>query len=153
MCIWVSVTQSCLSLSFFFFLLHVQNTTVLMGNSSMVSESMRDNPMMQFYAAVYTMSMVVMLLLKLLRGIIFVKVSLCLLRRRMRVYWIACLLLQYWISPFPPRELCGPPLGFMTISSRRFFAALWSSSTPRQQHGSLTDSPKTWMRVQSNWAT
>lgn len=74
--ICVSVTQSCLSL-FFLFLLPVQNTTVLMGNSSMVSESMRDNPLMQYYAAVYTMSMVVMLLLKLLRGIIFVKVSLC----------------------------------------------------------------------------
>ncbi|XP_062861185.1 multidrug resistance-associated protein 5 [Trichomycterus rosablanca] len=49
------------------------NTTVLVGNSSMVSNSMRDNPLMQYYAAVYTMSMVIMLLLKLLRGIIFVK--------------------------------------------------------------------------------
>lgn len=41
----------------------------------MVSDSMRDNPLMQYYAAVYTMSMVIMLLLKVLRGIIFVKVS------------------------------------------------------------------------------
>lgn len=52
----------------------MQNTTVLVGNSSMVSDSMRDNPLMQYYAAVYTMSMVIMLLLKLLRGVIFVKV-------------------------------------------------------------------------------
>ncbi|KAL7878331.1 hypothetical protein AOLI_G00093050 [Acnodon oligacanthus] len=49
------------------------NTTVLVGNSSVVSDSMRDNPLMQYYAAVYTMSMGIMLLLKLLRGIVFVK--------------------------------------------------------------------------------
>ncbi|MCI4379410.1 hypothetical protein PGIGA_G00227900 [Pangasianodon gigas] len=49
------------------------NTTVFVGNSSMVSDSMRDNPLMQYYAAVYTMSMGIMLLLKLLRGVIFVK--------------------------------------------------------------------------------
>ncbi|XP_076846892.1 ATP-binding cassette sub-family C member 5 isoform X2 [Brachyhypopomus gauderio] len=49
------------------------NTTVVVGNSSVVSHSMRDNPLMQYYAAVYTMSMAIMLLLKLLRGIIFVK--------------------------------------------------------------------------------
>uniref|UniRef100_A0A8C7UAX9 ATP-binding cassette sub-family C member 5 n=1 Tax=Oncorhynchus mykiss TaxID=8022 RepID=A0A8C7UAX9_ONCMY len=49
------------------------NTTVLVGNSSVVSESMRDNPLMQHYAGVYASSMGVMLLLKLLRGIIFVK--------------------------------------------------------------------------------
>ncbi|CAB1348462.1 unnamed protein product [Coregonus sp. 'balchen'] len=49
------------------------NTTVLVGNSSVVSESMKDNPLMQHYAGVYASSMGVMLLLKLLRGIIFVK--------------------------------------------------------------------------------
>ncbi|XP_030650146.1 ATP-binding cassette sub-family C member 5 [Chanos chanos] len=49
------------------------NTSVLVGNSSVLSESMRDNPMMQHYAAIYTLSMGVMLLLKLLRGVIFVK--------------------------------------------------------------------------------
>ncbi|XP_026888570.2 multidrug resistance-associated protein 5 isoform X1 [Electrophorus electricus] len=49
------------------------NTTVVVGNSSVVSDSMRDNPLMQYYTAVYAMSMVIMLLLKLLRGIIFVK--------------------------------------------------------------------------------
>uniref|UniRef100_A0A671LKD1 ATP-binding cassette sub-family C member 5 n=1 Tax=Sinocyclocheilus anshuiensis TaxID=1608454 RepID=A0A671LKD1_9TELE len=49
------------------------NTTVQVGNSSVLSESMRDNPLMQHYAAVYTMSMGIMLILKLLRGIMFVK--------------------------------------------------------------------------------
>uniref|UniRef100_A0AAY4B6G5 ATP-binding cassette, sub-family C (CFTR/MRP), member 5 n=1 Tax=Denticeps clupeoides TaxID=299321 RepID=A0AAY4B6G5_9TELE len=52
------------------------NTTVLVGNSSVLSDSMRDNPLMQYYAGVYAMSMGVMLLLKLLRGVIFVKVTL-----------------------------------------------------------------------------
>ncbi|XP_051579787.1 ATP-binding cassette sub-family C member 5-like isoform X1 [Myxocyprinus asiaticus] len=52
------------------------NTTVQVGNSSVLSESMRDNPLMQHYAAVYTMSMGIMLLLKLLRGIVFVKCTL-----------------------------------------------------------------------------
>ncbi|XP_063061606.1 multidrug resistance-associated protein 5 isoform X2 [Engraulis encrasicolus] len=51
------------------------NTTVVVGNSSVVSESMRDNPLMRHYAAVYAMSMGVMLLLKILRGIVFVKVT------------------------------------------------------------------------------
>uniref|UniRef100_UPI0037E704EC LOW QUALITY PROTEIN: ATP-binding cassette sub-family C member 5 n=1 Tax=Semicossyphus pulcher TaxID=241346 RepID=UPI0037E704EC len=49
------------------------NTTVTEGNSSSVSFSMKDNPMMQHYAAVYASSMGVMLLLKLVRGITFVK--------------------------------------------------------------------------------
>ncbi|KAI1893848.1 hypothetical protein AGOR_G00127890 [Albula goreensis] len=49
------------------------NTTVWVGNSSMVSDSMRDNPLMQHYAAIYALSMAVMLLLKLVRGIAFVK--------------------------------------------------------------------------------
>ncbi|XP_044209764.1 multidrug resistance-associated protein 5 isoform X2 [Thunnus albacares] len=49
------------------------NTTVTEGNSSAVSVSMKDNPMMQHYAAIYASSMGVMLLFKLLRGIAFVK--------------------------------------------------------------------------------
>ncbi|XP_078785939.1 ATP-binding cassette sub-family C member 5 isoform X1 [Oryzias latipes] len=49
------------------------NTTVTTGNSSAVSASMRDNPMMQQYAAIYASSMGVMLFFKLLRGIAFVK--------------------------------------------------------------------------------
>ena len=47
----------------------------MVGNSSVLSVSMRDNPLMQHYAGVYAMSMGVMLLLKFLRGIIFVKVN------------------------------------------------------------------------------
>ncbi|KAM8769319.1 ATP-binding cassette sub-family C member 5 isoform 2-T4 [Acanthopagrus schlegelii] len=49
------------------------NTTVTQSNSSTVSGSIKDNPMMQHYAAVYASSMGVMLLLKLIRGIVFVK--------------------------------------------------------------------------------
>uniref|UniRef100_A0A671TEH9 ATP-binding cassette sub-family C member 5 n=1 Tax=Sparus aurata TaxID=8175 RepID=A0A671TEH9_SPAAU len=49
------------------------NTTVTQANSSTVSGSIKDNPMMQHYAAVYASSMGVMLLLKLIRGIAFVK--------------------------------------------------------------------------------
>ncbi|XP_059187616.1 multidrug resistance-associated protein 5 [Centropristis striata] len=49
------------------------NTTVILGNSSAVSVSMKDNPMMQHYAAIYASSMGVMLLFKLIRGIVFVK--------------------------------------------------------------------------------
>ncbi|XP_028429950.1 LOW QUALITY PROTEIN: ATP-binding cassette sub-family C member 5 [Perca flavescens] len=49
------------------------NTTVTQGNSSAVSVSMKDNPMMHQYAAVYASSMGVMLLFKLIRGVVFVK--------------------------------------------------------------------------------
>uniref|UniRef100_A0A3B5AUS3 ATP-binding cassette sub-family C member 5 n=1 Tax=Stegastes partitus TaxID=144197 RepID=A0A3B5AUS3_9TELE len=49
------------------------NTTVTQGNSSAVSVSMKDNPMMQQYAAIYASSMGVMLLFKLFRGVAFVK--------------------------------------------------------------------------------
>ncbi|XP_071353064.1 ATP-binding cassette sub-family C member 5 isoform X3 [Trachinotus anak] len=49
------------------------NTTVTQGNDSAVSFSMKDNPMMQHYAAIYASSMGVMLLFKLIRGIAFVK--------------------------------------------------------------------------------
>ncbi|KAM9359680.1 ATP-binding cassette sub-family C member 5 [Symphorus nematophorus] len=49
------------------------NTTVTHGNSSAVSASIKDNPMMQHYAAVYASSMGVMLLFKLIRGVAFVK--------------------------------------------------------------------------------
>ncbi|XP_056140092.1 multidrug resistance-associated protein 5 isoform X4 [Lampris incognitus] len=52
------------------------NTTVLVGNSSVLSDSMKDNPMMHQYTAVYASSMGIMLLLKLLRGVVFVKSTL-----------------------------------------------------------------------------
>ncbi|XP_051254829.1 multidrug resistance-associated protein 5 isoform X5 [Dicentrarchus labrax] len=54
-------------------LLLLQNTTVTRSNSSAVSISIKDNPMMQHYATVYASSMGVMLLFKLIRGIAFVK--------------------------------------------------------------------------------
>ncbi|KAJ8280519.1 hypothetical protein GJAV_G00055820 [Gymnothorax javanicus] len=49
------------------------NTTVQVGNSSVLSVSMRDNPLMQHYAGIYALSMGIMLLLKLVRGVAFVK--------------------------------------------------------------------------------
>ncbi|KAK2846457.1 hypothetical protein Q5P01_009456 [Channa striata] len=49
------------------------NTTVTQGNSSAMSISMKDNPMMQYYATIYASSMGVMLFFKLIRGIAFVK--------------------------------------------------------------------------------
>ncbi|XP_065816052.1 multidrug resistance-associated protein 5 [Labrus bergylta] len=49
------------------------NATVVPGNSSDASISMKDNPMMQYYTAVYAYSMGVMLLLKVIRGVAFVK--------------------------------------------------------------------------------
>ncbi|XP_040929539.1 multidrug resistance-associated protein 5 isoform X3 [Betta splendens] len=49
------------------------NTTVTQGNGSAVSISMKDNPMMQYYATIYASSMGVMLFFKFVRGIAFVK--------------------------------------------------------------------------------
>ncbi|XP_021111972.1 multidrug resistance-associated protein 5 isoform X4 [Heterocephalus glaber] len=49
------------------------NTTVTRGNRTSVSDSMKDNPLMQYYASIYTLSMAVMLLLKAIRGVVFVK--------------------------------------------------------------------------------
>ncbi|XP_058846425.1 ATP-binding cassette sub-family C member 5-like isoform X2 [Acipenser ruthenus] len=49
------------------------NTSVLLGNDTVLSDSMKDNPHMQYYAGIYTLSMVLMLLLKFVRGIAFVK--------------------------------------------------------------------------------
>lgn len=36
---------------------------------------MKDNPFMQYYASIYALSMAVMLILKAIRGVVFVKVS------------------------------------------------------------------------------
>lgn len=35
---------------------------------------MKDNPLMQYYASIYALSMAVMLILKAIRGVVFVKV-------------------------------------------------------------------------------
>ena len=49
------------------------NSTVYQGNRSFVSDSMKDNPFMQYYASIYALSMAVMLILKAIRGVVFVK--------------------------------------------------------------------------------
>jgi hypothetical protein len=36
---------------------------------------MKDNPLMQYYASIYTLSMAAMLILKAIRGVVFVKVG------------------------------------------------------------------------------
>ena len=36
---------------------------------------MKDNPLMQYYASIYALSMAVMLILKAIRGVVFVKVG------------------------------------------------------------------------------
>ncbi|KAI4897311.1 hypothetical protein NFI96_034019, partial [Prochilodus magdalenae] len=52
------------------------NVTVLQGNESVVSSSMRLNPYVQHYSRVYALSMGAVLFLKTVRGIVFVKCSL-----------------------------------------------------------------------------
>ncbi|XP_032080907.1 multidrug resistance-associated protein 5 isoform X2 [Thamnophis elegans] len=49
------------------------NTTLTLGNETVVSDSMKDNPHMRYYAGIYALSMGVMLILKAVRGIAFVK--------------------------------------------------------------------------------
>ncbi|XP_070609872.1 ATP-binding cassette sub-family C member 5 isoform X3 [Erythrolamprus reginae] len=49
------------------------NTTLMLGNETTVSDSMKDNPHMRYYAGIYALSMGVMLILKAVRGIAFVK--------------------------------------------------------------------------------
>ncbi|XP_078521976.1 ATP-binding cassette sub-family C member 5 isoform X2 [Lissotriton helveticus] len=49
------------------------NTSVLLGNETIISHSMKDNPRMHYYAGVYALSMVIMLILKAVRGVVFVK--------------------------------------------------------------------------------
>ncbi|KAG8516048.1 Multidrug resistance-associated protein 5 [Galemys pyrenaicus] len=49
------------------------NTTVTHGNKTFVSTSMKDNPLMHYYVSIYALSMVVMLILKAIRGVVFVK--------------------------------------------------------------------------------
>ncbi|KAH0624286.1 hypothetical protein JD844_007979 [Phrynosoma platyrhinos] len=49
------------------------NTTLNLGNETVVSDSMKDHPHMRYYAAIYALSMGVMLILKAVRGVVFVK--------------------------------------------------------------------------------
>lgn len=79
-----------------------QNITVTAGNSSTTSIGMRDNPMMQQYVAIYASSMGVMLLLKLLRGVVFVKVR--------SMFWsVFMMLLRHNTFSPPEAESPGSP--------------------------------------------
>ncbi|XP_017202461.1 ATP-binding cassette sub-family C member 5 isoform X2 [Oryctolagus cuniculus] len=49
------------------------NSTVTRENKTSVSDSMKDNPLMHYYASIYALSMAVMLILKAIRGVVFVK--------------------------------------------------------------------------------
>ncbi|KAG8444998.1 hypothetical protein GDO86_009951 [Hymenochirus boettgeri] len=49
------------------------NATVLVQNETVVSNNMKDNPHVLYYTGIYALSMVVMLVLKAVRGIVFVK--------------------------------------------------------------------------------
>uniref|UniRef100_UPI00398E7376 ATP-binding cassette sub-family C member 5 isoform X1 n=2 Tax=Pristiophorus japonicus TaxID=55135 RepID=UPI00398E7376 len=49
------------------------NMTVTLENETYVSQSMKDNPHMHYYAGIYALSMTAMLILKAVRGIVFVK--------------------------------------------------------------------------------
>uniref|UniRef100_A0A1A8D856 ATP-binding cassette, sub-family C (CFTR/MRP), member 5 n=1 Tax=Nothobranchius kadleci TaxID=1051664 RepID=A0A1A8D856_NOTKA len=49
------------------------NTSLISGNETMVSTSMRLNPHIQYYSTVYVVSMGAALLLKTVRGLVFVK--------------------------------------------------------------------------------
>ncbi|XP_053566295.1 ATP-binding cassette sub-family C member 5 isoform X1 [Bombina bombina] len=49
------------------------NTTVLLHNETVISNSMKDNPDMLYYTGIYALSMLVMLILKAVRGVVFVK--------------------------------------------------------------------------------
>ncbi|XP_063772646.1 ATP-binding cassette sub-family C member 5 isoform X1 [Pseudophryne corroboree] len=49
------------------------NTSVLLHNETVISNSMKDNPNVHYYTGIYALSMVVMLILKAVRGVVFVK--------------------------------------------------------------------------------
>lgn len=52
-----------------------QNTSLILVNETMESNSMRLNPHIQYYSTVYVVSMGAALFLKTIRGLVFVKVS------------------------------------------------------------------------------
>ncbi|XP_067897765.1 ATP-binding cassette sub-family C member 5-like [Heterodontus francisci] len=49
------------------------NTSVTLGNGTYVGQNMKDNPHMHYYAGIYALSMAVILIIKAVRGIVFVK--------------------------------------------------------------------------------
>lgn len=84
----------------------LQNTTVTLGNDTVISNSMKDNPHMHYYAGIYALSMAVMLILKAVRGVVFVKVC------ANAVVFLPpppcppyfCILLSLWFFWSPPRR-------------------------------------------------
>ena len=52
-----------------------QNTSLVLENETVAGNSMRLNPHMKYYCTVYVVSMGAALLLKTMRGLVFVKVS------------------------------------------------------------------------------
>uniref|UniRef100_A0A8C5LQJ0 ATP-binding cassette sub-family C member 5 n=1 Tax=Leptobrachium leishanense TaxID=445787 RepID=A0A8C5LQJ0_9ANUR len=50
-----------------------ENTSAIINNSTLPSSSMRDNPQLHFYIHIYVFSMVAALLLRFIRGYVFVK--------------------------------------------------------------------------------
>lgn len=52
-----------------------QNTSLILSNETMEGNSMRLNPYIRYYSTVYIASMGAALLLKTMRGLVFVKVS------------------------------------------------------------------------------
>lgn len=63
--------KGCFNLS-----LHValQNSSFILANRTVAADSMSLNPHIQYYATIYVVSMGVALLLKTVRGLVFVKV-------------------------------------------------------------------------------
>ena len=51
-----------------------QNTTVMLGNETVISESLTDNPKLRFYILVYGCSIISVLVSMVLRAVLFVKV-------------------------------------------------------------------------------
>lgn len=79
-------------------LVFLQNTTVTLGNHTVISSSMKDNPHMHYYAGIYALSMAVMLILKAVRGVVFVKVCVN------AAVFSYILMLSSWFFWLPPKR-------------------------------------------------
>lgn len=87
------------------FLLSPQNSSLVQGNETAESDSMRLNPHVQYYSKVYVLSMGAVLFLKTLRGLVFVKVIL-----RFLSFGLSSPLptLEFFIKHFGPRADAFP---------------------------------------------
>jgi len=75
---------------------------VTLGNDTVISNSMKDNPHMHYYAGIYALSMAVMLILKAVRGVVFVKVcanAVVFLISRSSYFCILLSLCFFWSPP------------------------------------------------------